>query len=37
MTLYDEPWRGTVDEMVSRLIGALDPRTKVVALTWVHS
>ena len=37
VTLYDEPWQATVDEMVSRLIAGVTPRTKVVAVTWVHS
>lgn len=35
--LYDDPARATVDEMVQRLVAAITPRTKVVALTWVHS
>ena len=37
VTLYDQPWQATVDEMVSRLVAGLTPRTKVVAVTWVHS
>jgi isopenicillin-N epimerase len=37
ITLYDDPRQATTDEMVERLIGAVTPRTRVVALTWVHS
>ncbi len=37
VSLYDKPWQATVDEMVSRLSAAMTPRTKVVAVTWVHS
>ena len=37
MTLYDDPETATVDEMTSRLVGAVGPRTRVVAITWVHS
>ena len=37
VTLYDQPWQANVDEMVSRLLAGLTPRTKVVAVTWVHS
>ena len=37
VSLYDDPWKATVDEMVSRLEAGLTPRTKVVAVTWVHS
>jgi selenocysteine lyase/cysteine desulfurase len=36
-SLYDDPARATVDEMTTRLAAAITPRTKVVALTWVHS
>jgi selenocysteine lyase/cysteine desulfurase len=36
-SLYDDPARATVDEMTTRLATAITPRTKVVALTWVHS
>ena len=35
--LYDDPVRTTVDEVVDRLRRAVRPRTRVVALTWVHS
>ena len=37
VTLYDHPAQATVDEMVARLVAGLTPRTKVVAVTWVHS
>jgi selenocysteine lyase/cysteine desulfurase len=35
--LYDDPARASVDEIVDRLRRAVRPRTRVVALTWVHS
>ena len=37
VTLYDDPATATVDEMIGRLAAGITPRTKVVALTWVHS
>lgn len=37
VSLYDEPATATVDEMVDRLVAGLTPRTRVVAITWVHS
>ena len=37
VTLYDDPAQATVDQMVERVAGGITPRTKVVALTWVHS
>ncbi len=37
VSLYDDPATATVDEMVGRLVAGISPRTKVVALTWVHS
>jgi selenocysteine lyase/cysteine desulfurase len=37
VTLYDDPRRATVDEIVARLGRAVTGRTRVVALTWVHS
>ncbi|HEX5086691.1 MAG TPA: aminotransferase class V-fold PLP-dependent enzyme [Nocardioides sp.] len=37
VTLYDDPAAATVDQMVERLVAGVSPRTKVVALTWVHS
>ena len=37
VTLYDDPARATVDDMVGRLVAGITPSTKVVALTWVHS
>ena len=37
VTLYDDPATASVDEMVGRLAAGITPRTKVVALTWVHS
>ncbi|GIH94722.1 aminotransferase class V-fold PLP-dependent enzyme [Planobispora siamensis] len=35
--LYDEPSTASADAIVSRLKEALGPRTRVVAVTWVHS
>ena len=35
--LYDDPARASVDEIASRLGAAIRPRTRAVALTWVHS
>jgi isopenicillin-N epimerase len=35
--LYREPSTTSAAEMVARLIAAVRPRTRVVALTWVHS
>ena len=37
VTLYDNPAEASVDEMVGRLAAGITSRTKVVALTWVHS
>ena len=35
--LYEDPAQATVDEMVGRLAAGITDRTKVVAITWVHS
>ena len=35
--LYDEPEQADADQIVSRLVAALTSRTRVVAITWVHS
>ncbi|MGN9777119.1 aminotransferase class V-fold PLP-dependent enzyme [Micromonospora sp. H33] len=35
--LYRDPAATTVDEVVGNLTAAVTPRTRVVALTWVHS
>ncbi len=35
--LYDDPAAATVDELTSRLVRAIGSRTRVVAVTWVHS
>jgi selenocysteine lyase/cysteine desulfurase len=35
--LYEDPRRASVDEMVTRLRRGISDRTRVVALTWVHS
>lgn len=37
VALYDDPATATVDEMVDRLLAGLTDRTRVVAITWVHS
>lgn len=37
VTLYKEASTATVDEMVGTLIKAIQPNTKLVAVTWVHS
>lgn len=37
VTLYDDPARATPDELTGRLLDAIGPRTRVVAVTWVHS
>jgi selenocysteine lyase/cysteine desulfurase len=35
--LYDDPAAATADDMVGRLMAAVTPTTRVVAVTWVHS
>jgi selenocysteine lyase/cysteine desulfurase len=35
--LYDESERADADQIVARLLAAVTPATKVVAITWVHS
>ena len=35
--LYADPAAATSDEIVSNLAAAITPRTRVVAVTWVHS
>src|SRR5918995_4878056 len=37
VTLYRNAVRATQDEIVSSLIRGVGPRTRVIALTWVHS
>lgn len=37
VALYDDPAEATAEEMVRRVERALDDRTRLVALTWVHS
>jgi isopenicillin-N epimerase len=37
ISLYEAPERATAEEMVDRLTRAVTPRTRLVALTWVHS
>lgn len=37
VSLFDEPEEVSVDLIVSRLVQAVTPRTRAVALTWVHS
>jgi len=35
--LYDAPERADPQEMVNRLVAALKPTTRLLAITWVHS
>jgi isopenicillin-N epimerase len=35
--LYDEPAQASEDEIVSRVVEAVRPETRIVAVTWVHS
>ena len=37
VTLYDDPAGATVDSLAGRLVRAITDRTRVVAITWVHS
>ena len=37
VSLYAQPATASVDEIVSAVVRALTPRTRAVALTWVHS
>ncbi len=37
VTLYDDPAEARVDTLVERLLVGVTPRTRVVAVTWVHS
>lgn len=37
ITLYDDPAGVTTGALLERIIGAIGPRTRVLALTWVHS
>ncbi len=35
--LYADPATAAADEIVGKLVAAVGPRTRVVAVTWVHS
>jgi len=37
IALYEDPAQATLDGMVGRIVDAVIPATRVVALTWVHS
>lgn len=37
IALYDQPDQVSEQEVVSRLVAAVRPKTRIVALTWVHS
>ncbi len=37
INLYDDPAKTTVNDVVSRLQSAISAKTRVVAVTWVHS
>jgi isopenicillin-N epimerase len=37
VALYDKPEAAAEEDMVRRLLGAVEPRTRLIAVTWVHS
>lgn len=37
VALYDDPTEASVDGVVSRMLDAITDRTRVLAVTWVHS
>jgi isopenicillin-N epimerase len=37
VALYDQPAAASEQEIVRRLVAAVEPNTRVVAVTWVHS
>ena len=37
IALYDDPAQASEDEIVARISRELTPRTRIVAVTWVHS
>ena len=37
VALYDQPALASEEEITARLIAAVNPRTRIVAVTWVHS
>lgn len=37
ISLYDDPASASAEEMAASLLGAIEPNTRVLALTWVHS
>ena len=37
VALYDDPAGASADEMVSSVLDAVTPRTRAIAVTWVHS
>ncbi|MEU8279316.1 aminotransferase class V-fold PLP-dependent enzyme [Microbispora bryophytorum] len=37
ISLYDDPARVSVDEIVGKIVRAITPKTRVLALTWVNS
>jgi selenocysteine lyase/cysteine desulfurase len=37
VALYDQPEAASEEEIVRRVVAAIDPRTRLVAVTWVHS
>ncbi|WP_296358347.1 aminotransferase class V-fold PLP-dependent enzyme [Ramlibacter sp.] len=37
VSLYEDSARASVGEMVDRLVSAVGPQTRVLAVTWVHS
>jgi selenocysteine lyase/cysteine desulfurase len=37
ISLYEDPAKATITEMVNNITQAISPNTKIIALTWVHS
>jgi len=37
VTLYDDPAKASEEEVTRRLLAAVGPKTRAVAVTWVHS
>ena len=37
VALYDDPSKANADEIVARLAKAITPKTRAIAITWVHS
>lgn len=37
VSLYDDPAQTSEDEIVERMVNAVNPKTRLIAVTWVHS